>query len=220
MWVKTYGYLSTMMSKMHTALIWLQWQCMCIMILRSQQICPCYSLFTKSVIKMHTIWSIIQTHGTWLLLCVYFSHHSAGSCFPVIKDIYTKLCMRKNCIIGKDFSHPSHEMTTFLPSGRRLRLILSNYTGFISSHILQLIRPLNKCAWWIFHYIWLHSGYSNHYTQSFYKRHNIVQMFLLLLRTINILYINSTLVSKCQDIVYLLMYNLLYSVLPKCLSLC
>ncbi|KAK1791977.1 hypothetical protein P4O66_001747 [Electrophorus voltai] len=48
-----------------------------------------------------------------------------GVSFPSITNIYTTRCIRKATNIVKDPTHPSHELFTLLPSGRRYRSIQS-----------------------------------------------------------------------------------------------
>ncbi|KAK1787349.1 hypothetical protein P4O66_002849 [Electrophorus voltai] len=78
-----------------------------------------------------TIESILSTCiTTWFGNCTTFDHKTLqrivrtaekiiGVSLLSITDIYTTGCIRKATNIVKDPTHPSHELFTLLPSGRR-----------------------------------------------------------------------------------------------------
>uniref|UniRef100_A0A3B1IGH8 Reverse transcriptase domain-containing protein n=1 Tax=Astyanax mexicanus TaxID=7994 RepID=A0A3B1IGH8_ASTMX len=66
-----------------------------------------------------------------------------GVSLPSIMDIYTTRSIRKATSIVNDPTHPSHELFSLLPSGRRYRSIRSSTTRFCNSFYPQAIRLLN-----------------------------------------------------------------------------
>uniref|UniRef100_A0A3B1J4B0 Alkylated DNA repair protein AlkB homologue 8 N-terminal domain-containing protein n=1 Tax=Astyanax mexicanus TaxID=7994 RepID=A0A3B1J4B0_ASTMX len=66
-----------------------------------------------------------------------------GVSLPSITDIYTTRSIRKATSIVNDPTHPSHELFSLLPSGRRYRSIRSSTTRFCNSFYPQAIRLLN-----------------------------------------------------------------------------
>ncbi|XP_049338649.1 uncharacterized protein LOC111191212 isoform X1 [Astyanax mexicanus] len=66
-----------------------------------------------------------------------------GVSLPSITDIYTTRSIRKATSIVNDPTHPSHELFSLLPSGRRYHSIRSSTTRFCNSFYPQAIRLLN-----------------------------------------------------------------------------
>uniref|UniRef100_A0A3B1JXT7 Reverse transcriptase domain-containing protein n=1 Tax=Astyanax mexicanus TaxID=7994 RepID=A0A3B1JXT7_ASTMX len=66
-----------------------------------------------------------------------------GVSLPSITDIYTTRSIRKATSIVNDPTHPSHELFSLLPSGRRYRSIRSSTTRFCNSFYPQAMRLLN-----------------------------------------------------------------------------
>ncbi len=66
--------------------------------------------------------------------------HIVGGELPSLQDIYTRRCIRKARRIIKDSSQLSHSLLSLLPSGRRLRSILSRTSRLRDSFFPQAIR--------------------------------------------------------------------------------
>ncbi|KAK1796158.1 hypothetical protein P4O66_009241 [Electrophorus voltai] len=67
-----------------------------------------------------------------------------GVSLPSITNIYITRCIRKATNIMKDPTHPSHELFTLLPSGRRYRSIQSRTSRLCNSFFPEAIRLLNS----------------------------------------------------------------------------
>ncbi|KAK1802693.1 hypothetical protein P4O66_021191 [Electrophorus voltai] len=67
-----------------------------------------------------------------------------GVSLPSITNIYITRCIRKATNIVKDPTHPSHELFTLLPSGRRYRTIQSCTSRLCNSFFPEAIRLLNS----------------------------------------------------------------------------
>ncbi|KAK1803280.1 hypothetical protein P4O66_004067 [Electrophorus voltai] len=67
-----------------------------------------------------------------------------GVSLPSITNIYITRCIRKATNIVKDPTHPSHELFTLLPSGRRYRSIQSCTSRLCNSFFPEAIRLLNS----------------------------------------------------------------------------
>ncbi|KAI4890381.1 hypothetical protein NFI96_029126 [Prochilodus magdalenae] len=97
-----------------------------------------------------TIESILSSCITaWFGNCITSDHKSLqrvvrtaekiiGVSLPTITDIYTTRCIRKaNSIVG-DYTHPSHTLSSLLPSGKRINT-------FPPQHLVMQLNPGASC---------------------------------------------------------------------------
>ncbi len=72
------------------------------------------------------------------------AQHIVGGELPSLQDIYTQRCVRKARKIIRDSCHPSHELFSLLPSGRRYHSIRTRTSRMRDSSFSQAIRLLNS----------------------------------------------------------------------------
>ncbi len=111
-------------------------------ILRQFYSCTVESVLTGCI----TVWygNCTTLNRKALQRIVQTAQHIIGGELPSLQDIYTQRCVRKSRKIIRDYCHPSHELFSQLPSGRRYRSIRTRASRKQDSFFSQAIRLLNS----------------------------------------------------------------------------